>query len=313
MSEYVFNDNLLIEGFDPEKLKDLQQKSERNIGWETVYGAYQNDKILQAEVKAIERIGTTTCAVVMVENVRGIIPLEFFGAQNRRHLRTFMGKKVAFKVVNYDREAEIFTASRVEAQKHIAKLTLKRINVGDETPFIVTAVRRHGLFGDIGGVQAYIPIDQVRYGWIDSLYDEYKEGDHLLVKILEIKEKGQTVKEEDEDTQEAEGQEQENEVNKEESENEPIEYRVNVSRKALLENPWDANGTAHRFLRGNEYVGVVSGVVDFGVFVRLADGVDSLARHLKFENVNKGDEVTVRVQDVDVANEQIRSRIVRKI
>lgn len=301
MSDKLFQDNFLIEGFDPEKLREMQEKATRNIGWEKVYGAYQNDKILKAKVSGIEQIGKMTCATVMIEDVRGIIPMDFFGVRHKRKLREFMGREVAFKVVNYDREEEVFTASRIEARKQMAELTMKRIEVGSLTPFVVTDVRDYGLFGDIGGVTAFVDISEVRYGWIDNLHDEFKTNDQLIVKITEINERETTA------SNEADGEADDKEVDM------SMAYEVNASAKALQDNPWGEDGEAFRFKRFNEYRGVISGIIDYGVFVRLADGVDSLARHLKFENVNVGDEVSVRILGTDVAQEQIRSRIVRKM
>jgi len=292
MSEELLQDSMLIEGFDPEKLAELQQAEKENRGWKEVYGAYQNQKILQAEVDGIEEIGKMTCAIVMVKDVRGIIPLEFFGVENKRQLRRYIGRPAAFMVKNYDRDEEIFTGSRIDAQEQMAEIFLKRTEVGDTRVAVVNGVTNHSLYADVGGIQVRISIDEVRYGWIDDLRDEYKEGDHLLVKIMEI-EKPEAKKGEDGS---------ENKVN-------ALDTKITVSAKALKDNPW--NGKAQRYLRNNEYKGVVSGVDEFGVFVNLADGIDSLARHMKFENVSKGDNVLVRVLDVDVKKEQIRSRIIR--
>lgn len=287
MSEDILMDSMLIEGFDPEKLQALQEKVSKDSGWKKVYGAYQNNKVLQADVRGIEDIGKMTCAIVMVEDVRGIIPLEYFGVENKRQLRNYIGKPAVFTVKNYDRENEIFTGSRVDALEQMAEITLKRTQVGDTKVAVIKRVVNNGLYADIGGIQVHIPIDQVRFGWIDDLSEEYKEGDHMLVKVMEI-----------------------NEPEEGESKS---KTEIVVSAKALQENPWDPDGKAHRFLKGNEYFGKVSGVAEYGVFVNLADGVDSLARHLKFENVKKGDKVLVRILDVDVKDEQIRSRIVRVI
>lgn len=286
--EKLLEENYLIEGFNEEKLEELKKQAQGHTGWEKIYGAVQNDKILQAHMTGIERVSDMICAVVMVDNVKGLIPIKLFGADNRRHLRTFIGKEVAFTIENYDREAEVFTGSRIRAMEQLAEMTLERLEEGDVTPFVITGVRPNGLFGDIGGIQAFIPIHEIRYGWVDNLYDEYKEGEHLLVEVQRI-----SLKEGKED--------------------EPINYHALASAKALQENPWEEGGVAHTFKKRNEYMGVVSGVAEYGVFVRLADGVDSLARHLKFENANVGDKVVVRINDIDVEQEQIRSQILRII
>lgn len=292
MAEKLSQDSLLIEGFDPEKLAELQEAEQDNKGWKEVYGAYQNQMVLQAEVEGIEEIGKMTCAIVMVKDVRGIIPLEFFGVNNKRQLRSYIGRKTAFMVKNYDREEEVFTGSRIDAQEQMADIMLRRTEVGDTRPAVVNAVTNHSLYADIGGIQVRIPISEVRYGWIDNLHDEYEEGDHLLVKIMNI-EKPEKVTDND-------GNEREAGIR---------DTEVTVSAKALKENPW--NGKAQRFVKNNEYLGHVSGVGEYGVFVNLDDGIDSLARHMKFENVEKGDKVAVRILDVDVKKEQIQSRILR--
>src|SRR5690625_1658661 len=87
--------------------------------------------------------------------------------------------------------------------------------------------------------------------------------------------------------------------------------KVKVSAKALMNNPWDH--VEKNFRKNQVREGVVSGVSHFGVFVRLDDGVDSLASHLKWENFTKGEEVQVRIRDIDIKNEQIRSKIIGRI
>lgn len=304
--------NVMIEGLDPEIVERLHAKQDNTTGWQTVYGAYQNNKILSGEVTSLERIGAMDCAIVNVENVRGIIPLEYFGVRFKREMRNYVGRSVNFKVVQYDRENEIFTGSRIEAQEHLAELTIKRINVGDIIPAVITRVVPNSLYADIGGIEVNIPIEDIRYGWIDDLFEEYKVGDHLLVKVLDISE----VEEEAEETENTDDETTESaEVNGEADGVTAYKqkYRVKVSGKQAQKSPWDADGVAHTFRKSSEHAGVVSGVQDYGVFVRLADGVDSLAPHMKFENLKKGDRVVVRIRDVDVAKEQIRSRITRVI
>ena len=127
---------------------------------------------------------------------------------------------------------------------------------------------------DIGGIEIKIPIEDMSHGWIDDLVEDVKVGDHLKVKVLEIDEENKKAK---------------------------------VSAKAAQPNPW--TDCAGRYQEGSEYVGKVSG--EYGVFVNLEPDVDSLAPHLKFENVKKGDRVLVRVLRVDPKKEQIRSRITR--
>ena len=273
--------NILIEGFDPTTILD-QEMEKANVDWRKVYGAYQNQKILQAPITGIENFGTKenekTCAIVSVGTIRGLIPMEFTGADNLRQLRAMTGKTVAFKVLNYDRETEIFTGSRLEALDQMAEITLRKVEEGDIIPAVIHHVGQNVLRADIGGIEIIIPIEDVRYGWVDNLQDEYKVGDALKVKVLSIDHENKKVK---------------------------------VSAKAAQKNPWP--DCTKRYQKGGEYVGVVSGVREYGIFVNLEPGVDSLASHLKFQNVKKGDRVLVRVQNINVKDEQVRTRITRVI
>lgn len=263
---------VLIEGFDPSKVQEI----EVDENWKKVFGAYQNQTILQAPITGIEKQLDKQCAVVTLGTVRGYIPLEFAGVKNVRQLRSMTGQTVLFKVLNYDREEGIFTASRKAAIEQAAAITIKKIDVGQIIVAVVNHVNQTQVRADIGGIEVKIPIEEMSYGWIDDLMDKVKVGDHLKVKVKDIDQESQHVK---------------------------------VSPKEVIGNPWPA--CAGRYQEGNEYVGTVSGVREYGIFVNLEPGVDSLSRHLKFEDVKKGDRVLIRVLDTNAKKQQIRSRITR--
>jgi len=292
MSKNLFvQDDFVIEGFDPDKLSELKKKASSGNGWQEIMGAYQNQKILKGRVRGIQEVGSAkkTCAMVMVKDIQGIIPIEFFGVENKRQLRNYVGDEVVFRVVEYDRKnEESFVGSRIEARNQMAEITLRRVSEGDTIPFVVARVTAGGLFGDIGGLEAHLPISEIKYGWIDNPYDEFKKGDHMLVEVQEIEEqkveKGAGASE---------------------------KHRLLVSAKALQKNPWTDKNIESLLPVRSEHEGVVTGVTEYGVFISLLDGVDSLAKHLRFENAQKGDRVVVRIEDVDVEKEQVSSRILQ--
>lgn len=272
------NLNRLIEGYDESK---LDQHEGFDKDWKTVIAAKQTDKILQAEIAGIELVGDKDCAVINVGRIRGYIPIDFAGAKNIRELRNMIGKKSVFKVLEYiedENKKRIFMASRLAALDEMAAITLKRISVGDDIIAVVRTVTQTVVVADIGGIEVSIPLTEVKYGWIDDLTEHVKIGDHLRVKVLAINAETKEVK---------------------------------VSAKALQENPW--HRAKETYKRNGEYLGTVSGVRDYGIFVNLEDGVDSLASHLKFQNVKRGDKVLVRVNQIDEEKEQIRCRLVRII
>ena len=80
----------------------------------------------------------------------------------------------------------MFTGSRTAALDYMAAITLKKIDVDDEIIAVVRNVSPSLVRADIGGIEVKIPLEEIRYGWIDDLTEEVKQGDHLKVKVLEI-------------------------------------------------------------------------------------------------------------------------------
>lgn len=267
----------LIEGFEEEKDEELQ---EHDDSWEQIYGAKQNNLILQALL-----VGTTVmldklCGIVQVGSVRGLIPQEFSGTTDAHAFKALVGSPIAFKIVNYDREGETFVASRQAAKEHMANVTWNQLEEGRSIRAVVRSVERKMIKADIGGIEVEIPAQEYGHGWVDNLEEIVRNGDHIRVKVVTLDKETKTVQ---------------------------------VSKKVLEPDPWPAC-TKH-FARGGTYVGKVTGIVDYGVFINLAPGVDALTRHPKFERnkVRRGDKVLVRLLNVDVNKKQIYGNISKKL
>ena len=276
--------SVLIEGFDPEKAEYKPTETE-DKNWLEIQSAYQNNKIINGELTGFESLQINEkkelCGVIRLGNIKGLIPLQESGIDPKdqqaiNKYRTLSGNSVQFKVLKFDKEANMFIASRKKAREETADITLKKIDVGFNIHCVIREVYQGHVVGDIGGIDVTIPVSELTYAWIEDLRDEYRSGDHLRVQVIELDKKKREVK---------------------------------VSHKPLLQNPFPDCAT--RYMKNGEYVGRVSGVQNYGIFVNLEDGVDSLAPHLKFQNVQKGDKVLVRVVNVDIEKEQIRAKIVR--
>jgi small subunit ribosomal protein S1 len=88
--------------------------------------------------------------------------------------------------------------------------------------------------------------------------------------------------------------------------------KFSLGIKQLLPNPWD--GIQKKFPIGSEIKGPVTSVTDFGVFVRLEDGIEGLvySSELAAERIEKpqdhfaeGQEVTALVVKVDPTEQKI--------
>lgn len=197
---------------------------------------------------------------------QSIIPLDESGIDPEsksaiNQFRALTGKKVAYKILNFDKDAGMFIASRKQAKEQMAEITLRKIDEGYRIYCVVRDVEPGHIIGDIGGIDVHIPVFELTYGWVDDLRERYETGDIIEVQVMSIN-------------------------------RETLE--VSVSAKPLLNTPFP--DCAERYKKSGEYVGKVSGVQEYGIFVNLEEGVDALARHLKFQNVQKGDQVLVSIR-----------------
>ena len=80
--------------------------------------------------------------------------------------------------------------------------------------------------------------------------------------------------------------------------------RLSLSIKEFLPNEWDNFAKAHNV--GDEIVGTVSKITDFGLFVRVADGVEALAHVSEIRRDPK-----VKLDKAFKVGDPIRARIIK--
>lgn len=264
---------VLIEGYDESKL----QQSSYDEGWAQIYSAKQNNLILQAELIGMEVKLDKLCGIVQVGDVRGLIPQDYSGVSDVHAFRRMLGEPVAFKIVSYDREGETFVASRAAAIEHMESSTWKWLELNAVITAVVRTVYAKYMMVDIGGIEVELPVKEFAYGWTEDLRDLVDIGDHFKVKVTAL----------DKELK-----------------------QVTISKKALDTSPWPA--CSKRYNVRGEYIGRVSGIAEYGVFVNLERGVDALVRHMPFDRVKVGDKVPVRIINIDLKKMQIFAQITRK-
>ncbi|KJV09330.1 30S ribosomal protein S1, partial [Elstera litoralis] len=93
----------------------------------------------------------------------------------------------------------------------------------------------------------------------------------------------------------------------------PVKRRISLGLKQCMDNPWDTFVT--KFPANTELEGEVKNITEFGLFVGLPGDIDGMV-HLSdidwerpgeeaIQDFKKGDQVRVRVLDVDVEKERI--------
>ncbi|WP_418959223.1 S1 RNA-binding domain-containing protein [Streptomyces tritici] len=141
----------------------------------------------------------------------------------------------------------------------------------------VSSIENFGVFVDIGGVDGMINVTELSWHHIRALTDVVQVGDEVAVEVLDI------------------------DLDRE---------RIALSRKALLPDPYPELA---RTLQGRTVTGPVTKVVPFGVFVRVADGIEGLVHHdhLDGRRPSEGEELRVEVAEVDVVRRRVSLRAMR--
>jgi small subunit ribosomal protein S1 len=90
--------------------------------------------------------------------------------------------------------------------------------------------------------------------------------------------------------------------------------KISLSKKALEDSPVKAFAQNHK--NGSIVTGVVKDKKDFGVFISLGDSIDALIRTedlhpLKFDEIEKGQEITGVISFIDSNADKIRVSVKR--
>ena len=133
------------------------------------------------------------------------------------------------------------------------KEILKNLNEGDIVEDAkVKATTDWGIFLDINGIDALLHVSDLSHGRVKKPSEMVSIGQTLKVKITKI---------------------------------DPKTNRVSASVKALTEDPYE--NLAKKYKIGNIYEGTCTKLMDYGVFVKLEDGVEGLIHNSELSWTNR--------------------------
>ena len=197
----------------------------------------------------------TTMTGTIVERVKGGlsvdigIPAFLPGSQVDirpiRDLDQFVGQKLDFNIIKYDRKRNNVVLSRraiLEKQREEEKrATLENIQEGKIVEGTIKNITDYGIFIDLGGIDGLLHITDISWGRISRPADNFSKGQKIQVKVLSFDRERE---------------------------------RVALGLKQLTENPWE---TIHeKYPVGAIMTGKVVNLTDYGAFVELEPGVEGL-------------------------------------
>ena len=216
--------------------------------------------------------------------VKAFLPGSQIDVRPTRNLDKYIGKKMEFKVIKFNKKrGNIVLSRRAILQEERGKLrgeVLAQIEEGMVVKGIVKNITDYGAFIDLGGIDGLLHITDMSWGRVKHPSNILTLGDEIEVKILKF----------DKDKE-----------------------RVSLGLKQVQENPWETAND--KYVAGTKVKGEIVSVKDYGIFIELDDGIEGLIHVSEMSWTNSiknptkhftvGEIVEAQVLEVDVDNKRI--------
>lgn len=216
--------------------------------------------------------------------INAFLPLSQVDIKPVKNPASFVGRSLKFKVIKSNRrKGSIILSRRVlleEERERKRQEFWKNVKDGQIIYGFVRNITDYGAFVDLGGVDGFLHINDITWGKITHPKEYLRIGDEAKVKIIGI------------DTEKG---------------------RVSIGMKQLKTDPWLK--IDEKYPVGTRVKGKVVGIVEYGAFVELEQGLEGLLHvsemswDKKFKNpskmVNKGDTLELVVLKIDLEKKRI--------
>jgi small subunit ribosomal protein S1 len=255
------------------------QKVLRRRTWERLDAQFKAKETLTAKV--VDRIKG---GLVVDIGVRAFLPGSQYDLRPTSNLDGLLGQEVQVRITKLNRRRGNVVVSRralLEEELHAKRAELmEKLSEGQTVHGTVKNVTEYGAFVDLGGIDGLLHLTDMSWGRVRHPSDVVKPEQELDVIILKFDKSKQ---------------------------------RVSLGLKQLHKDPWVDAGD--RYGAGGKYHGKVVGVVDYGVFVELEQGVEGLVHVTEMSWSKKpthpsklakvGDEVDVIVLDIKPSDRRV--------
>ncbi len=256
-----------------------KDKAEILKAWDKISEACESGTPLEGTVIAKVKGGLSVDI-----GVKAFLPGSQIDLRPTRYLDKYIGKKMEFKVIKFNKKrGNIVLSRRAILQEERGKMRgeiLKQIQEGMIVKGIVKNITDYGAFIDLGGIDGLLHITDMSWGRVKHPSSILGIGDEIEVKILKF----DTEKE-----------------------------RVSLGLKQVQPNPWEE--AKDKYLAGTKVSGEVVSVKDYGIFIELNDGIEGLIHVSEMswtgaiknptKHFTAGENLEAQVLDVDVENKRI--------
>jgi small subunit ribosomal protein S1 len=255
------------------------QKVLRRRTWERIDAAFKAKDTVTGKV--VDRIKG---GLVVDVGVRAFLPGSQYDLRPTQNLDGLLGQEIQVRVTKLNRRRGNVVVSRralMEEELHSKRAALmETLTEGQTVHGHVKNVTEYGAFVDLGGIDGLLHLTDLSWGRVKHPSDVVKPEQELDVIILKFDKEKQ---------------------------------RVSLGLKQLQPDPWV--NASEKYPAGGKVRGKVVGVVDYGVFVELEQGIEGLV-HVSEMSWNKkvthpsklvkvGDEVDVVVLDIKPSDRRV--------
>lgn len=267
---------------------------EKQIAWQNIYTSNQKGKILKGIATAIETEKITVTEnnkniqkeidslIVNFKNIKVLIPAEEIRDKkvDKKILRSMIGAELRFVIYQVDKLTNKAVASRKKAMEQIRRIQLKKYSKGDKIFARIISVFPKFIDIECLGIDIRLKAEDLEYGYISNLGRLYQIGDKLKVVIKDIDYEKNTLK---------------------------------VSHKETKDDPYKI--ARINYVEGGEYLGIITGYSDNGVFVKLEQGIDTMATLPNWMEMppSPGDKVVVRIKRIQPEKRKIYSSLLKVV
>ena len=256
-----------------------KRKADRIRGWEIIVNTKKEGDVVTGKV--IRRIKG---GLLVDIGVPVFLPASQVDIRKPGDISRFIGKEVECKILKIDVEGRNIVISRrklIEEERRSSKeKILAEIEMGQRRKGIVKNIADFGVFVDLGGLDGLLHISDLSWGRISHPSEVVKLDEEIECVVI--------------------GVDKEHE-------------KISLGIKQKTTSPWEDVG--ERYPVGARVRGKVVNVMNYGVFIRLEEGIEGLVhisemswtRRLSHpsEMLNLGDEIEVIVLSVNKEKQEI--------
>ena len=256
-----------------------KRKADRIRGWETIIATKQEGDLVTGRV--IRRIKG---GLLVDIGVPVFLPASQVDIRKPGDISRFIGKEIESKILKIDVEGRNIVISRrklIEEERRSSKESiLAEIEAGQIRKGVVKNIADFGVFVDLGGLDGLLHISDLSWGRISHPSEVVHLDQEIECFVISV---------------------------------DKTNEKISLGLKQKTSSPWEK--VVENYPIDTRVKGTVVNVMNYGVFVRLEDGIEGLVhisemswtRRLSHpsELLNQGDEIEVMVLNVNKDKQEI--------